>query len=85
MPSWWTNDGRHEIDIVGKAARRPTFAGSVQWRREALGEAVLNDLERAAVFDAPNIPRLLVGRGGVRPDIAARAGVRGVSVDDLYR
>jgi hypothetical protein len=47
---------------------------------------VLNDLERnAAVLDAPGVPRLLVGRGGVRPDIAARAGVRAVSADDLYR
>jgi len=27
---------------------------------------------------------LLVGRGGVRPDVAAREGVRGVSADDLY-
>jgi hypothetical protein len=33
----------------------------------------------------PNIPRLLVGCGNVRPDIAARAGVRGVSTEDLYR
>jgi len=86
VSSWWSNDGQHEIDIVGTAARRPTFIGSVKWRREPLGEAALNDLERdAAVFDAPNIPRLLVGRGGVRPDVAARAGVRGVSADDLYR
>jgi len=69
-----------------KAARRPTFIGSVKWRREPLGEAVLNDLEHdAAVLDAPNIPRLLVGRSGVRPDVAAREGVRGVSSDDLYR
>lgn len=86
VSSWWSNDGQHEIDIVGTAARRPTFIGSVKWRREPLGEAVLNDLERdAAVLDTPNIPRLLVGRGGVRPDVAARAGVRGVSADDLYR
>jgi hypothetical protein len=68
------------------SARRPTFIGSVKWRREPLGEAVLNDLERnAAVLDAAGVPRLLVGRGGVRPDIAARAGVRAVSADDLYR
>lgn len=86
VSSWWSNDGQHEIDMVGTAARRPTFIGSVKWRREPLGEAVLNDLERAAaVLDAPNIPRLLVGRGGVRPDVAAREGVRGVSADDLYR
>jgi hypothetical protein len=44
--SWWSNDGRHEIDIVGTAARRPTFIGSVKWRRELLGEAALNDIER---------------------------------------
>ena len=86
VSSWWSNDGQHEIDIVGTAARRPTFIGSVKWRREPLGEAVLYDLERdAAVLDVPNIPRLLIGRGGVRPDVAAREGIRGVSADDLYR
>jgi len=86
VSSWWSNDGQHKIDIAGTAAQRPTFIGSVKWRREPLGEAALNDLERdAAVLDAPNIPRLLVGRGGVRPNVATRAGVRGVSADDLYR
>jgi hypothetical protein len=39
----------------------------------------------AAVLEVQNIPRLLVGRVGVAPDVAARAGVRGVSADDLYR
>jgi AAA+ ATPase superfamily predicted ATPase len=86
VSSWWSNDGQHEIDIVGTEARHPTFIGSVKWRREPLGEAVLNDLERdAAMLDASNIPRLLVGRGGVRKDIAARTGVRAISADDLYR
>jgi AAA+ ATPase superfamily predicted ATPase len=86
VSSWWSNDGQHEIDIVGTAARRPTFIGSVKWRREPLGEAVLNDLERdAAVLGAHDIPRLLVGRGGVNPRIASRDSVRGVSADDLYR
>jgi AAA+ ATPase superfamily predicted ATPase len=86
VSSWWSSDGEHEIDIVGTAARRPTFIGSVKWRRQPLGESVLHDLERdAAMLNVPEIPRLLVGRGGVRPDIAKRAGVRGVSADDLYR
>jgi hypothetical protein len=56
----------------GTTERRPTFVGSVKWRREPLGQAVLNDLERdAVVLDTLDIPRLLVGRDGVRPDIAA--------------
>jgi hypothetical protein len=73
VSSWWSNDGQHEIDIVGTPARRPTFIGSVRWRPEPSGEVVLNELERdAAALDAPNIPRLLVGRGGLRPDVASR-------------
>ena len=86
VSSWWSTDGQHEIDIVGTMERRPTFIGSVKWRRDPLGDAILGDLERdAVVMDAPNVPRLLVGRGGVRPDTAARPGVRGFSVDNLYR
>jgi AAA+ ATPase superfamily predicted ATPase len=86
VSSWWSNDGQHEIDIVGTSARLPTFVGSVKWRREPLGEAVLKDLEQdAALLNASNLPRLLIGRGGVQSSVAARAGVRGASADDLYR
>ena len=28
--SWWSTNGKHEIDIVGTAVRRPTFNGSVK-------------------------------------------------------
>lgn len=85
--SWWSTDGQHEIDIVGTAARRPTFVGSVKWRRDPLGEEVLRDLERDAIalnVDR-NAPRLLIGRGGIRPELVGRQGVRGYAVDDLYR
>jgi AAA+ ATPase superfamily predicted ATPase len=86
VSSWWSTDGQHEIDIVGTLARRPTLIGSVKWGREPLGDAVLNDLERdAAAMGALNVPRLLVGRSGVRPNTAARPDVRGLSADDLYR
>lgn len=85
VSSWWSNDGQHEIDIVGTSARLPTFVGSVKWRREPLGEAVLKDLERdAALLNASNIPRLLIGRGGVQSSVAARDDVRCASADDLY-
>jgi AAA+ ATPase superfamily predicted ATPase len=84
--SWWSTDGQHEIDIVGTAAQVPTFVGSVKWRQEPLGESVLRDLDRSAALLGNNldIPRLLIGRGGMHQDLTGRRGVRGFSIADLY-
>jgi AAA+ ATPase superfamily predicted ATPase len=85
--SWWSSDGQHEIDIVGTAALRPTFIGSVKWRADALGEEVLRHLERDAIAlgIGADTPRLLIGRGGIRAELIGRRGLRGFSADDLYR
>ncbi len=87
VSSWWSTDGQHEIDIVGTAARAPTFIGSVKWRDDELGESVLRDLEtdaRALGVD-DRIPRLLVGRKGVRAELIGRRGVQSYSAEDFYR
>jgi len=85
--SWWSTDGRHEIDIVGIAAnRKPTFVGSVKWRDAELGESVLNDLiaSMAALGAASNMLRILVGRYGARAALCG-ADVLSVGLSDLYR
>lgn len=86
--TWWSTDGQHEIDIVGtRGHKEPTLIGSVKWRLEALGQAVLNDLERdAAVLRvSTEAPRLLIGRGGVAAELLGRRAVHGFSVEDLYQ
>lgn len=85
---WWSTDGQHEIDVVGTLGHKePTFIGSVKWRREPLGQTVLNDLERdaPAIKIASDAPRVLIGRGGVGPALIGQPHVRGFSVEDLYR
>ncbi len=86
--TWWSTDGQHEIDIVGtRMHREATFIGSVKWRSEPLGRAVLNDLERdAAVLKvSAEAPRLLIGRGGMAKELLGQPRVHGYSVDDLYQ
>ncbi len=85
--SWWSADGRHEIDIVALGRTDPTFIGTVKWRRAPLGRDVyanLADHARALGVDA-SIPWLMIGRGGVEADVLGReAHVRGYSIEDLY-
>jgi hypothetical protein len=85
--SWWSTDGKHEIDVVGvDAARRPTFAGSVKWRDAELSDDVLRDLNNSIVALAADdtIPRILIGRRGATPTLR-NTGIQSVGLDDLYR
>ncbi|MEA2664394.1 MAG: uncharacterized protein QOI11_1338 [Candidatus Eremiobacteraeota bacterium] len=85
--SWWSADGRHEIDIVGMGTKQPAFIGTVKWRRAPLGRDVyanLADHARALGVEA-SIPWLMIGRGGADEDMLRREPhVRGYSVADLY-
>ncbi len=85
--SWWSTDGRHEIDIVGMGTKVPAFIGTVKWRRAPLGRDVyanLADHARALGTDT-SIPWLMVGRGGVADDVLRREPhVRGYAIADLY-
>ncbi|HEV3156792.1 MAG TPA: ATP-binding protein [Candidatus Baltobacteraceae bacterium] len=85
--SWWSTDGQHEIDLVGtRNQKEPTFIGSVKWRSAPLGDSVLADLERDApvLGVAPNLPRILIGRGGLAAKLMGRSGILGYSIEDLY-
>jgi AAA+ ATPase superfamily predicted ATPase len=85
--SWWSTNGKHEIDIVGVGSgRRPTFAGSVKWRDAELGDGVLRDLNEsiAALGATEPIPRILIGRHGATAALR-KAGIHSAALDDLYR
>jgi AAA+ ATPase superfamily predicted ATPase len=84
--SWWSTDGQHQIDIVGTSDFKPSFIGSVKWRRDPLGESVLRDLEDDAreLGVRADVPRLLIGRSGATPKMLEREGLRSYSVADMY-
>jgi len=83
--SWWSADGRHEIDLVGTTKRTPVFVGEVKWSATPLDRRVLRALDdhAAALGVDDAVLRLLIGRGGVEASLA-RPGLRGYSIDDLY-
>ena len=57
LGSWWSNDGRHEIDIVGMGLNKPTFIGTVKWRHAPLGQDVYANLaDHARARGATSIP-----------------------------
>lgn len=87
VESWWSADGRHEIDLVGLSGDRVGLVGSVKWSARELGPGVLAELERhAAALPAvdPAGPRLLYGRAGCGSWAQRASAVRCFSADDLY-
>ncbi len=85
---WWSPDGTHEIDVVGVTGfGHIGFVGTAKWSARPLGDAVLANLDgHAAALPGyrPGNPRLVYGRSGCRPSLAAEAGVRCYSATDLY-
>ncbi len=85
--SWWSTDGRHEIDLVGVRRSTTTFIGTVKWRAAPLGRDVyrnLSDHANALGVD-DSIPWLLIGRGGAEPSLLQREPhVRAYDINDLY-
>ncbi|TAM86712.1 ATP-binding protein [bacterium] len=87
VSSWWTRDGRHEIDIVGTRHAGVSFVGTVKWSNRKLGTNILRDLdEHAQALPSlePRAPRLVYGRAGGNAALRALEGVRCYSADDLY-
>lgn len=88
VDSWWSPDGRREVDLVDLTQRKQvSFVGSVKWSARALRPTVLTNLEQHAVGlpgFGPHTPRLVYGRGGCAPNLAAIPGVRCFSVEELY-
>jgi uncharacterized protein len=85
--SWWSSDGKHEIDIVGMGRKKPTFVGTVKWRSAPLGREVYKNLadHAKALGVDESIPWLMVGRGGGEATLLqAEPHVRGYSIEDLY-
>jgi len=85
--SWWSTDGKSEIDVVGvDAGRRPTFVGTVKWRDTPLGGDTLNDLNggAAALGADESVPRLLIGRHGAAAALTRIAHVRSRGLGELY-
>jgi AAA+ ATPase superfamily predicted ATPase len=87
VDAWWSADGQHEIDIVGVSGRGVGFVGEAKWSARPLSEGVLRALEghvEALPGITPTTPRLLYGRAGCAPGLAARPPVRCFSISDLY-
>ena len=45
--SWWSRDGRHEIDVACADHDRYTLLGSCKWSRKPVGEDALDALLRS--------------------------------------
>lgn len=87
VDAWWSADGQHEIDIVGASGRGVGFVGEAKWSARPLSAGVLRGLDdhvAALPGVTPTTPRLLYGRAGCRPSLAALSPVRCFSVSDLY-
>ncbi len=86
--SWWSTDGKHEIDIVTVAQKAITNIGTVKWRAAPLGRDAYRKFagHAAALGVDDTIPWIFIGRGGVEPSLlTAEPHVRGFSAEDLYR
>jgi AAA+ ATPase superfamily predicted ATPase len=87
VDAWWSADGQHEIDIVGVSGRGIGFVGEAKWSERPLTAGVLGILdEHVAALPGigPTTPRLLYGRAGCAPGLAARPALQCFSVSDLY-
>jgi uncharacterized protein len=88
--SWWSRDGRHEIDIACADRRQYTLLGSCKWSRRAVDEDVLEALlsSREVVEGrAADAQLALFARRGFTQRLqrrAARDGVLLVTAADLF-
>lgn len=81
--SWWSRDGRTEIDIVCADRRRYTLLGSCKWTRRLVGEDVLDALQGghdaiAAEAPAAGARLALFARRGFTRSLRRRAEREGV-------
>lgn len=87
VDAWWSADGRHDIDIVGVSGRGVGFVGEAKWSARPLSAGVLRGLDdhvAALPGGTPTTTRLLYGRAGCAPGLAARPTLRCFSIADLY-
>jgi AAA+ ATPase superfamily predicted ATPase len=88
--SWWSRDGRHEIDIACADRNRYTLLGSCKWSRRAVGEDALDTLltSRDAIAGPTADAQLaLFARRGFTQALqrrAVREGVLLVTAADLF-
>ncbi len=74
--SWWSRDGRHEIDIACADRRQYTLFGSCKWSRRAVGEDALDALlasRDAAEGRTANARLAIFARRGFTPSLQRRA------------
>lgn len=87
--SWWSRDGRTEIDIVGVARHRYVLVGSCKWARTAGEDALdaLRDQKAALGGQAATAKLVLFAREGFTREVRRRApdeGVLLVAAGDLF-
>ncbi len=79
--SWWSRDGRHEIDIACADRRQYTLLGSCKWSRRAVDEDVLEALLRsrdAVDGRTANAQLMLFARRGFTRSLQRRAACENV-------
>lgn len=87
--SWWSRDGRREIDVVGMKGRRYVVLGSCKWRRRVDRDVLDQLYEHRAGLGGPAVQARLAlfAREGFTDRVSERArqeGVLLVSAADLF-
>ena len=88
--SWWSRDGRHEIDVACADRRQYTLLGSCKWSRRAVDEDALDALlagRDAIEGRTADAQLVLFARRGFTPRLTRRAereGVLLVSAAELF-
>jgi AAA+ ATPase superfamily predicted ATPase len=80
LGSWWSRDGRTEVDIVGASRGRYDLLGSCKWSRRAPADALNRLLAQRDSLPRAGKARLVVFARGISADLRRRADREGVTL-----
>ncbi len=87
--SWWSRDGRHELDIVGVHKERIELVGTCKWRRHVDHDVIEQLLGTQAVLGRPatRARRIAIAREGFSDqalELAREESVALLTAQDLF-